>query len=496
MLSAFVSFLSLLFGYVLFLPQSITIDDSAQFSVAAHGLGVAQPTGYPLFSLFTKLFLFLPVGDIGFRVNLSGAFFEALAAGLLTLLARRYFSKAISFSLALFYAFSLLTWYNVQVAKVYPLHHFFFHGILLLALLTWEKRDARLFFFAAFLLGLGLTNHFTLLLLVPFLLLLFFQVFQAPFSLGLGAVFFFFLGFSLDLYLPLRAAAHPFLNWGDPERFLSFLQVLTKWQWLLAFQPKGALMPFVWKTGGLVFYMVENLTPLLAGFALWGAWGLWKNGKRELLWFFGGYALSLLLFGNAPKDQILRADFLLHPLLLVQLFCLGFFFTELRKRNLVLGLSGAIVFLWQWPLMQQIARARTLEYGRAILRTLPPRSLLVTENVQPAFYAWYVQEVEQKRRDVLVIPADFLPLPWGKRLLRARGWALPSSPKQFFFFHNTEETEKLWRELARANRQPLFVNRDGGDRTLDWHHIPWRLHFYFPQLPPHTVGIFSKEKSR
>ena len=71
-------FLPLIF-YLLFLPPTISIEDSPQFSLTAYTLGISQPTGYPLYNLLGKLFTYLPVGDIGFRINFYGMFFSLLS---------------------------------------------------------------------------------------------------------------------------------------------------------------------------------------------------------------------------------------------------------------------------------------------------------------------------------------------------------------------------------------------------------------------------------
>ena len=53
-------------------------DDSLELQLVAFQPGIAHPTGYPLYTLLGKLFTFLPVGDVAYRVNL----FSAVAAGL------------------------------------------------------------------------------------------------------------------------------------------------------------------------------------------------------------------------------------------------------------------------------------------------------------------------------------------------------------------------------------------------------------------------------
>ncbi|MBI2856242.1 MAG: DUF2723 domain-containing protein, partial [Chloroflexi bacterium] len=53
--------------------------DMGEFALSSHALGIGHNTGYPLYMMLGKLFTFLPLGDIAFRVNLMSAVFAALA---------------------------------------------------------------------------------------------------------------------------------------------------------------------------------------------------------------------------------------------------------------------------------------------------------------------------------------------------------------------------------------------------------------------------------
>ena len=66
--------------YVLTLAPTVAtiFDDSLEFQLVTYLLGIAHPTGYPLYTLLGWLFTRLPVGDVAFRVNLMSAVFGAL----------------------------------------------------------------------------------------------------------------------------------------------------------------------------------------------------------------------------------------------------------------------------------------------------------------------------------------------------------------------------------------------------------------------------------
>ena len=64
-------------------PSVATIfDDSLEFQLVGPTLGIAHPTGYPLYTLLAWLFSRLPVGDAAYRVNLLSAVAAAAAVGM------------------------------------------------------------------------------------------------------------------------------------------------------------------------------------------------------------------------------------------------------------------------------------------------------------------------------------------------------------------------------------------------------------------------------
>src|SRR3954467_2461178 len=68
--------------YLRTLAPAVLVGDSGEFQFTGYILGVPHPTGYPLYTLLSKIFTWLPVGDVAYRVNLSSAVYAALACGL------------------------------------------------------------------------------------------------------------------------------------------------------------------------------------------------------------------------------------------------------------------------------------------------------------------------------------------------------------------------------------------------------------------------------
>src|SRR5687767_4487219 len=106
--------------YIRTLAPSLLYGDSAEFQTTAYTLGIGHPTGYPIYMLIAKLFTFLPVGEIAYRVNLFSAFSAALTVTLVYLITCKLgaaHAAALYGSLAL--ALTPLFWKYASGAEIY-----------------------------------------------------------------------------------------------------------------------------------------------------------------------------------------------------------------------------------------------------------------------------------------------------------------------------------------------------------------------------------------
>ena len=177
------------------LAPTLTLEDSGELAVASDYLGVPHPPGYPIWTLVTWFFQWIfhwvtyhghpnPAWSVGLASAVSGA----AACALLALLISRSgadllrsvpaLTDKIGFqtenllclvagiSGGLLLAFSPVLWSQSVIVEVYSLNAMFQMGILLL-IYMWmcRPKSDNLLFLAAFLFGLGLTNHQTLLFL-------------------------------------------------------------------------------------------------------------------------------------------------------------------------------------------------------------------------------------------------------------------------------------------------------------------------------------------
>ena len=155
-------------------PSVATIyDDSLELQVVCSTLGIAHPTGYPLYTLLGWLFTLIPVGDPAFRVNLMSAVFGGVAVGLVYMLCRQLFCyRAAALTGAMALAISPVFWSQATIAEVYTLNAAFLAATLWLALWAGSARDEwptalKRMQWLAVVYGFSLTHHRMSLLLLP-----------------------------------------------------------------------------------------------------------------------------------------------------------------------------------------------------------------------------------------------------------------------------------------------------------------------------------------
>ncbi|RJP17430.1 MAG: DUF2723 domain-containing protein [Candidatus Abyssobacteria bacterium SURF_5] len=342
LLFALLSFGGAAFVYIFSLAPAITFGDSGELITAAVHLGVAHPPGYPLYLLVGKLFSLLPIGSVAYRFNLMSALFNSAAAGLLALVIIKtlphvsarivprdlvespiggILTGSASAAAALCFAFSPTYWQQSLSAEVYALNNFIICLILLLVVL-WSTLPQKigLLFLIALLFGLGLGNHQTLALLGPpvalYVVLVKPKAALSPRVLA-GCLVLFLLGLSIYLYLPIRAAANPPINWGNPANWDAFWFHMLRKQ----YRSLDMMRPLEVVTGQLKFFFTASasetlplvlIVPALITLGFAGA-----EGRKWLVFTLAAFACTgilLVVVANTELDlnaqDLLRIYFL------------------------------------------------------------------------------------------------------------------------------------------------------------------------------------------
>ena len=139
--------------YVRTLAPSLLWGDSAEFQTLSYTLGMTHPSGYMTHIMIGKLFTYIPVGNIAYRVNLMSAFFGAAAVAEVYVIVRLLGGIPVAgISAAMTLGFIPLFWRNTLVAESYAPAASMIATIWLLFLL-WRKTQKWHFLFLAGLAG-------------------------------------------------------------------------------------------------------------------------------------------------------------------------------------------------------------------------------------------------------------------------------------------------------------------------------------------------------
>jgi len=135
--------------YIRTLAPSLLWGDSAEFQTLSYTLGMTHPSGYMTQIMFGKLFTYIPVGNIAYRVNLMSAFFGALAVAETYLIVRLLGGWRIAgISASLLLTLTEGFWWRALLAESYAPAAGMLAGIWLLVLL-WRNTGKWIYLFLA-----------------------------------------------------------------------------------------------------------------------------------------------------------------------------------------------------------------------------------------------------------------------------------------------------------------------------------------------------------
>lgn len=450
------------FIYLITLAPSVVFFDAGELITSSFLLSPAHPPGYPLYVLMGKFATFFPFGSIAYKINVMAAFFSSLSTLMVFLItsrllrdlpasgAMRDYRNLISLSTALTFAFSYNLWNQAIIAEVYPLNTFL-TGLLIYVLLLWRDKvrgqeavdapqdssfksfDSRLLYLASFLLGLGLGNHHTLLVIIPVLFLVVavtnWRILFDIRTWGLCLTLF-FLGLSVYIYSPMRALQNPELNWGDPD-------TLDKFKW--AFFREGYPREGLYRPWDLFWKQVKTFDIIYefsgAGIFI-GCLGIIAYLRKRLTEVLITatvilvLSLGIILYGNPISENVFLIESFHTPSYMIFsvwigagiFFILGLIYRFVGKivelRGMVAGLALAILLLpaslcaYFYPWNDWSDDYIAYDYAQNELASMPSNSILFTWGDSGAFPLWYVQMVERYQPGVLLIHTPHLSTRW------------------------------------------------------------------------------------
>jgi hypothetical protein len=260
------------------------------------------------------------------------------------------------------------------------------------------------------------------------------------------------VGLLVYVYLPLRAMAHPPVNWGDPRDWSGF------W-WTISGQPYRDLafgLP-----SNLLYGRVAAAAALLVQQFSWVGLGLGCYGliygapaARRFVWASAGIAALALLFAIAYHTDDSSAYLI--PTYLIFAIWIGLgvdlalrAITRLHRLAAAIAIAGLAILLAGRALaiMPQVDASqdrRAITYATSVLSTAPQRAIVVSDSDLDTFPLWYYHYALGQRPDLAVLVDPLLDFDWYRRNLRVvyPDLQIPETP------------EASWLDaIAAANRQ-------------------------------------------
>lgn len=482
--------------YLLTAARDIVLGDNPELITVALTLGVAHAPGYPLLTMAAHPFSLMPFGTEPFRLNLFSVCCGVATAGMTYQVSRHLTGGLVGPAAAvLLLAFNPIVWTWSLVLEAFPLNNLL-AATLIFCLVVWHQRPGRMEWFvaAAFIGGLGVSNHHTIVLLGPAVLWMMWchraELLGRPAVIPI-AITAFFLGLLPYLYIPWAASHHPAMNWGDVSTLGDFISVFTRADY-------GSVQLRPWASmetdslGDRLLALGSSFSVPEAVLILLGAFKAYKN-HRTYFWFtllaflisgpaFSAYANA---YPSSPVELwVLERFFLLPHVIVAPLVAFGvWMWADLLARSLVrhrphlavpvvascvaIATLGAIISNYARVDQSQNTTARL--YAEDILASLLPNSLLLVEGDAQIFPLAYLQLVEGRRPDVTLVWTGLLDGPWYLPGLQRQhpDLAIP------FDRYDSKDPSRDIGALARAN-PARFIGVVGGfpeDSLQESHHL-------------------------
>lgn len=460
--------LAVVFGlaYYATLPTTLYWGDGIELATTGRVLGVAHPTGYPLYTMMLHCAQTLPLGSVAFRSNLLDA---ALATGAVVvwywiallvlgrIAARREdgwlkgeIARAlIAAGCVMIIGASRAFWFHAVTTEVYALNMLFLAVGSLWAFQLAEQFTYRRWAALWLLLGLALAHHRLALMLAPMIVVCahrgFYDRQTRRYALLLVGPAALLIGLTAYAYLPIRASDNPPMNWGDPDSAGKLAWVMRGGQFaefnLLQHSPGRPFTPRLYRAWAK------------ARAAHLARWTVSQTGWREGVAppLKGVVAFLLLVFVGIGSVAWARSDpwiaggaagavgLNLFAVFVYNIADISGYFMPLFAwiaLTAALGWTCAVGWLegrlraklplarWAWlavaPGMLLINFAgigyvkspAPENFGRRLLYNSPPDALILTSGDSAIYSPWYHQTVERFRPDVTVFGSNFITSMW------------------------------------------------------------------------------------
>ncbi|HXQ27836.1 MAG TPA: DUF2723 domain-containing protein [Gemmatimonadales bacterium] len=468
--------------YVATLAPTTQFWDTSEYIAAARVLGIPHPPGNPLFVLMAHVWGLVPwASAYAVRVNLFAAATSAVAAGCWFLIGERWLRpivpvrgpRRLAAAAGALTAASAFTVWNQSVVneKVYTV------SLLSIALVLWlavrwgdqvsEDRRDHYLLVIVYLLGLTATNHLMGLLVGPAVLV--YVLYTDPKVLLnprflVAALVVGLVGVSVWVFLPIRSHFYPAINEGEPTTWDALKAVLNREQYgkppvterqaTYVAQLGMWLQYFSWQWGRDWSAAAQRaLAGVFGALGLLGAWRHWKADRRSaaamtalmvtltfILIFYLNFKYGFSQYPDRTqlarevreRDYFFIASYALWGLwvglglaTLMEWVQASFTAREMSEERRWLFATPVLLLAFIPIFGNHLTASRAHEtlardFAWDMLESVEPYGVLVTAGDNDTFPLWYAQEVEDVRKDVVVLNLSLGNTDWYLRQMQRR----------------------------------------------------------------------------
>ncbi len=512
--------------YLATAAPDLTFWDAAEFMTAAHTLGIPHPPGTPLWVLMAK------VATKGFgsaapprAVTLLSVWAASLTGGAAAFAFTRWIGARGAVVAAVIAGTMYSVWNNATETEVYAVAMLVSVAMLLAG--EYAGRDdaspeqrQRGRALIAFLAGLAVPLHLSVLVAVPAAVVLAWRGERPGPRHVAGWAALFALGFSAVAVLPLLSARNPVLDSGNPETMASLVSVLRREQYAVAgLWPRRAPLwlqlgnVFEWADWQVAMGVYPHPEPAVARTVLSVSWAwlgvlglrrLWRFDARvgrgmAVLLASGTVGVALWLNLRAGPSfgvGVLSPDAAHEARERDYFFALGFWAWGLLAGAGLSAVASALARRVPAPvallpfglalvpvLANRPVADRTREpvatlprtYARLLLESVPGNGVLVAGGDNDTFPLWYLQQVEDVRPDVTVVTVPLLGAAWYRESLVRSGVLSRELASRWA---GAEATLASVMQHAGHRRRPVRVSAllEAADRRRLDRSTGWALH--------------------
>lgn len=464
-LTGFIAFIF----YMLTIAPSVIQIDTGELAAVQCTLGIAHPTGYPIFTIFGYLFSLIPLPFSKIvQLNLLAALYCAAAISIFSLTVKLVLDNLVAFQFikqskekskrkkkdsnkniqsdnsskfeltetykiisaifsGLFLALSKTFWFQSTSVEVYSLHLLLIAIIILTLIKAFilsdsEKTISKYWLIFSVALAFGFNNHMTTLLIIPGVAYLYFTKngfnSKSIKQIIIMLIIFFPILILVYSYLPIRASQYPFMNWGNPvewERIIRHISGQQYQVWLFS-STEAAAKQFNYFVGNLPKEFLLSLVLSVAGLVV------------SFIYLRKFFIFNLIVFLSAVLYSINYDIIDIDSYFLLAYISLAFFaafgiikllsFAVKHKMQIILPVSILVLLLGiqfysNYDEVNQRNNFIYEDYTKSLLTTLPKNSIVFSYQWDYFISAsYYFQLVEDYRKDIIVIDKELLRRSW------------------------------------------------------------------------------------